>query len=64
MLRCFGTQLETLRQLRWDIEAFRRASDVDFAQPPHPGALLYETWGFAMDGKRWREYASEALRCR
>jgi len=64
MIRCFRTQLGTLSQFRWDIESFRRAREVDFTQPPHPGVLLYETWGFAMNGQRWREYACEALRCR
>lgn len=57
MLRCFRTQRETLGQFRWDVESFRRAPEADFAQPPHAGALLYETWGFAMDGPRWREMA-------
>jgi len=57
MLRCFRTQLGTLGQFRWDVELFRRAPDVVFAEPPHPGALLYETWGFAMNGPRWREIA-------
>jgi LmbE family N-acetylglucosaminyl deacetylase len=64
MLQCFRTQLGTLSQFRPDIESFRRAPEVDFAKPPHPGTLLYETWGFAMDGQRWREYACEALHCR
>ena len=64
MLRCFRTQLGTLSQFRWNIESFRRAPEVDFTQPPHPGVLLYETWGFAMNGQCWREYACEALRCR
>jgi LmbE family N-acetylglucosaminyl deacetylase len=57
MLRCFRTQLGTLRQFRWDVELFRRAPEVDFAQPPHAGALLYETWGLGIDGLRWREIA-------
>jgi LmbE family N-acetylglucosaminyl deacetylase len=57
MLQCFRTQLGTLSQFRWDVESFRRAPEVDFAQPPHAGALLYETWGFAIDGQRWREIA-------
>jgi len=57
MLQCFRTQRETLSQFRWDIESFRRAPEVDFTRPPHPGALLYETWGFPIDGQRWREIA-------
>jgi LmbE family N-acetylglucosaminyl deacetylase len=57
MLQCFRTQLGTLSQFRWQVELFRRAPEVDFARPPHAGALLYETWGFAMDGQRWREIA-------
>jgi len=64
MIRCFRTQLGTLSQFRWNIESFRHAPEVDFTQPPHPGVLLYETWGFAINGRRWREYACEALRCR
>jgi LmbE family N-acetylglucosaminyl deacetylase len=64
MLGCFETQRQVLTELRHDVEAFRPAPDVDFTRPPHSGALLYETWGFALDGARWREYAGEALHCR
>ena len=57
MLQCFRTQRETLSQFRWDVESLRRAPEVDFTRPPHAGALLYETWGFPMNGQRWREIA-------
>lgn len=64
MLDCFRTQRQTLTQFRHDVELFRRAPEVDFARPPHPGTLLYETWGFELTGARWRELAKEALACR
>jgi LmbE family N-acetylglucosaminyl deacetylase len=64
MLACFETQRGVLAGLRHEVESFRPAPKVDFTLPPHTGALLYETWGFAMDGDRWRKWAGEALHCR
>jgi hypothetical protein len=64
MLACFETQRGVLAGLRHDVESFRPAPEVDFTRPPHSGALLYESWGFAIDGDQWRKCAGEALHCR
>ena len=56
MLACFRTQREILRHFDPRFERFRRAPRYDFAQPPHPGRLLYEAWGW-MSGQEWREQA-------
>jgi len=45
--------------LEW--ERFRPAQSVDFTQPPHPGKLLYERWGFAVDGSVWRAEATKFI---
>ena len=54
MLACFHTQREILSRFDPAIERFRLAPAYDFAQPPHPGRLLYEEWGW-MTGAAWRE---------
>ena len=54
MLACFRTQREILSHFDPSVERFRRAPRYDFAQPPHPGRLLYEAWGW-MNGQAWRE---------
>lgn len=54
MLACFRTQREILGHFDPSIERFRRAPPYDFAQPPHPGRLLYEAWGW-MNGEAWRD---------
>lgn len=62
MLDTFASQSETLGQLldrAW--ERYRPAPHYDFRQPPQAGPLHYELLGFALDGARWRELATEAL---
>ncbi len=54
MLACFRTQHEILSRFDPAIERFRRAPRYDFSEPPHPGRLLYEEWGW-MTGTAWRE---------
>jgi LmbE family N-acetylglucosaminyl deacetylase len=54
MLACFHTQREILSRFDPAIERFRLAPAYDFSQPPHPGRLLYEEWGW-MTGAAWRE---------
>ncbi len=56
MLACFRTQQDILGHFDPRVERFRRAPRYDFAQPPHPGQLLYEAWGW-MNGQEWREQA-------
>lgn len=56
MLACFRTQREILSRFDPSVERFRRAPRYDFSQPPHPGRLLYEEWGW-MSGQAWREQA-------
>jgi hypothetical protein len=38
------------------------APEYDFTQPPQEGVLHYEKSGDALNGKRWRRLAEEALR--
>jgi LmbE family N-acetylglucosaminyl deacetylase len=58
---CFRTQRETLRCFELGPERFRPAPDYDFRAPPHPGALLYETYGWGISGDDWRRRAADAL---
>ncbi len=64
MLACFRTQRETLAQFRAGAESFRPAGNADFTAAPHPGTLLYESWGFGLTGKQWRQLAEHLLACR
>lgn len=62
MIRCFGSQLELLRNWPLDVERFREAPVYDFTRAPHPGRLFYENFDWGVTGKRWRLLAEEALR--
>ncbi len=62
MFACFRTQARTLAAFGADRELFRPAPHYDFTQPPLPGRLNYEQWGWSMTGERWRALAREA-RC-
>jgi LmbE family N-acetylglucosaminyl deacetylase len=63
MIAAFATQQKTLRPfLSLPPERFRPAPAYRFAEPPHPGPLQYEVWGFPMDGGTWRGHARQALR--
>ena len=63
MIAAFVTQEETLRPFLPPCpERFRAAPAYRFAEPPHPGPLQYEAWGFPMDGITWRGHARRALR--
>jgi LmbE family N-acetylglucosaminyl deacetylase len=62
MIACFRTQRAVLAWFDGIYEErFRRAPAYDFRQPPHPGALLYETLGWGITGAEWRRYAAAAL---
>lgn len=43
-------------------ESFRIAPRHDFTKPPIEGILAYERRGAAINGRRWRKLAAEALR--
>ncbi len=62
MFDCFRTQARTLAAFGTDQESFRPAPAYDFAQPPMPGRLNYEHWGWSMTGARWRALARDARR--
>jgi LmbE family N-acetylglucosaminyl deacetylase len=59
---CFRTQARTLKAFGTDQELFRPAPAHDFTEPPCPGRLNYEHWGWSMTGARWRILARDA-RC-
>ena len=61
MVDCFRTQREILACCTLDIERFRPAPAYEFRAPPHDGALLYETFGWAISGIEWRRRAAQAL---
>lgn len=61
MVDCFATQREMLRQFPLTPERFRLAPSYDFREPPHPGLLLYEMFGWGVSGTEWRRRASHAL---
>jgi len=62
MLLCHKSQGDLVEAFPLERECFRRAPDYDFRQPPHPGRLFYERHDFGLDGTRWRELATTALR--
>jgi hypothetical protein len=61
MIDCFATQRWLLEQFDLSVERFRIAPAYDFREPPHSGALHYETLGWGIAGQAWRRAASEAL---
>jgi N-acetylglucosamine malate deacetylase 2 len=61
MVDCFRTQRDLLAGFALDPERFRPAPRHDFREPPHPGPLLYETFGWGIAGNDWRRRAGEAL---
>lgn len=62
MFACFRSQQRVLKLFSTEVERFRLAPVYDFSKPPHEGALLYETFGWGIDGDRWREEAARAER--
>lgn len=50
MFSCYQSQADVLRQFHLDRESFRPGKAYDFSQPPHPGQLNYEAWGWPMTG--------------
>jgi N-acetylglucosamine malate deacetylase 2 len=62
MLDGFRSQLDVVAQFPLDAEMFRPAPDYDFAQPPHAGALGYDSEGFGIDPRLWRALVLTAQR--
>lgn len=62
MFDCYASQRHMLCNFRLETERYREAPAYDFTQAPHPGMLLYESFGWGVSGERWRRLAEEALR--
>lgn len=62
MLECYGSQAAVLHRFAVSEETFRSAPVYDFSNAPHPGKLLYETFGWGIDGAEFRRFAAEAMR--
>jgi LmbE family N-acetylglucosaminyl deacetylase len=62
LLGCFPSQSGVLAAFGLRQERFRPAPPYDFRRPPQDGPLLYEEWGFALDGAAWRRHAAAASR--
>lgn len=60
LLSCYRSQRDVLRRVPLQLERFRPAPSYDFAAPPHPGTLLYETFGWGITGEEWRDAAVAA----
>ncbi len=63
MYDCFHTQADVLAAFGASVERFRPAPGYDFAEPPHPGPLNYENWGWDMTGARFRTLAGTERTC-
>ncbi len=61
MIDCFSTQRDVLACFEVGPERFRLAPAYNFREPPQAGALLYETFGWGISGRDWRQRASQAL---
>lgn len=63
MLEAHATQRRTLAPFFGiGIERFRAAPHYDFAQLPNSGELLYESFGWELDGGAWQRLAEDARR--
>jgi N-acetylglucosamine malate deacetylase 2 len=62
MLERMPTRLKRLRNVPLNAESFRVAPHYNFCEPPHDGVLHYEKSGEALNGRRWRRLAEDALR--
>ncbi len=60
MFAALHTHQHIFRLFPLDTEKFRIAPVYDFTQPPHPGELQYERFGFGASVE-WRRRAVEAL---
>jgi LmbE family N-acetylglucosaminyl deacetylase len=61
MLDAHRSQRTVTGPFRIDVERFRLAPSYDFTRLPNEGEILYDQFGWAMTGARWRELACQAL---
>lgn len=61
MLAAHRSQAAVLEMFSAEVERFRPAPRYDFTQPPNGGRLLYEAYGWGMNGARWQALARAAL---
>jgi N-acetylglucosamine malate deacetylase 2 len=61
MLAAYATQRETLAAFDTATEHFRPAPTYDFTALPNGGELLYERYGWGMDGAQWCRLSRAAL---
>ncbi|MBW7956994.1 MAG: PIG-L family deacetylase [Deltaproteobacteria bacterium] len=62
MMDCFATQAPVLSMFPLQFERFRPAPPYVFTASPHEGRLHYEQFDWGIDGKKWRELASGAMK--
>lgn len=62
LLECFVSQREMIANFPTGQERFRPAPLYDFAQPPHPGRLYYDTQPWGVSSADWRARASDYSR--
>jgi LmbE family N-acetylglucosaminyl deacetylase len=62
MLGAYASQDDVLCAFGSVEERYRRAPAVDFAEPPHRGALHYERLGWSTSGAHFRERVARAAR--
>ncbi len=60
LIDLYESQRAVLQEVLLASESFRTAPQYDFAQPPHPGRLLYETFRWGISGADWRKRAKQA----
>lgn len=62
MFDCHATQSKILAQFDLTEEKFRQAPRYHFAAAPHPGKLGFDSFGWFLNGRKWRAHAWRALR--
>lgn len=62
ILDCFASQAEMISRFDISRERFRPAPEYDFARPPHPGMLLYDSQDWGIKSVEWRRLAMDAGR--
>lgn len=60
-LAAHASQAGVFEDWRPTMERWRTAPDHDFTRPPPPGDCLYDRFGWAITGDRWRELARTAI---
>jgi hypothetical protein len=62
LYECYPSQENVLKQFPILNEPLRSAPAYDFQKPPCKGKLLYEGFGWGIDGRKWRACARKARR--